>query len=420
MYIFDQNIPQEQSGIIDFNTYIHTYTHPRIDLASGQHTILNNMVRPYPYPYKYKHKYAFARIIPFLIIASNFLDPNHHNHAPVPARVRFQVPAPASVRIPLSIFTFTFTFISTAISISIPHATAMQVRRTWTTKHWCKSVIDPEWPFAYSKYKGQQEERKGKVLSNRQDVRHECETRGAQSKCHICEDIQCAGSGSGSGDDEDHDSTDSTDGEGSDSTTSICHFQLQGVSTEEMSKNIPTVSDTPWAVGGSHRYDYGGVNTTHICMHMSGGDCPSSFAQDYSKCELRCWGHSNSNSHSHPHSQNNDLSGANNTARNTTNTNTNTAGDATYVQGGSPGVWPNARNDYLKGVNMTPWTLPSPTQTWSYPTHTHKEDQKIGNPRVVDEYENLQSLPQGLTFTLAGDHEDGTAGFQDGLAHEAR
>ena len=250
-------------------------------------------------------------------------------------------------------------------------------------------------------------------------MRHECETRGVQSKCHICEDIQCAGRGSG--DDEDHDSAASTDGEGSDST-SICHFQLQGVSTEEMSKNIPTVSDTPWAVGGSHRYDYGGVNTTHTCMHMSGGDCPSSFAQDYSKCELRCWGHSHL--HSHSHSQNNDLSGAKNTARNT-NTNTNTAGDATYVQGGSPGVWPNARNDYLKGVNMTPWTLPSPTQTWSYPTHhTHKKDQKIGNPRVrvVDEYEyeNLQSLPQGLTFTLAGDHEDGTAGFQDGLAHEAR
>jgi len=261
-----------------------------------------------------------------------------------------------------------------AIAIGqVPYALPMQVRRTWTTKHWCDSVIDPEWPFAYSKYKNQTEERKGRVMSNRQDVRHTCQTKGVRSKCHVCEDIQCGNGGMNS------------------SSSGICHFQLQGVSTNDMSKNIPTVSDVPWAVGGSHRYDYGGENSSHVCMYMSGGTCQSSFGRDYSKCKLRCWGHSPT------------LSGLD-----------NKAGDASFVQGEATGKWPNARSDYLEGVKMTPWVLPSPTQSFAYPKF--RADQSIGNPRNG---QILESLPQGFTFTLAGGG-DGESGFKDGQEHEAR
>ena len=263
-----------------------------------------------------------------------------------------------------------------ALFISSTPAVSMQVRRTWTTKHWCESVVDPEWPFAYSKFKNQKEERKGRVLSNLQDVMHECETRGVRSKCHICEDIQCGTRNSGD----------------NASWPAVCHFQLQGVSTDEMSKNIPTVSDVPWAVGGSHRYDYGGVNTSHVCMHMSGGSCQSNFATDYSRCELRCWGHSS------------ELRGVD-----------NEAGDATIVAGEGTGRWPNARVDYLDGVSMTPWTRPAPTQTWSYPKQ--RENETIGNPR---NNESLRSMSQGLTFTLAGDIKGGEAGFRDGVGYYAR
>ena len=255
---------------------------------------------------------------------------------------------------------------------------AMQVRRTWTTKHWCESVIDPEWPFAYSKYKSQTEEKKGRVLSNRQDVRHECQTQGVASKCHVCEDIQCGNTNTNTS---------------NSSLNEVCSFQLQGVSTDDMSKNIPTVSDVPWAVGGSYRYDYGGLNTSHVCMHMSGGTCQSSFALDYSHCQLRCWGYSPS----------------------TTAINTNEAGDASMVKGESSGRWPNARDDYLHGVSMTPWTLPSPTQTWSYPK---RNENQIGNPQNRTK-NGLESLPQGFTSTLAGG-KNGEAGFQDGWGHEAR
>ena len=121
----------------------------------------------------------------------------------------------------------------------------MQIARPWTTQHWCHSVINPQWPFAYSKYHDQIEETKGRVSTNKQDIRHECNTRGVQSKCHICEDIVC-------GPDDNNKNKNQT-----------CHFQLQGVSWEDMTRNIPTVSDSAWAVNGLHRYDFGG-NLRHM------------------------------------------------------------------------------------------------------------------------------------------------------------
>eukprot|EP00957_Ditylum_brightwellii_P191739 14596767-Ditylum_brightwellii.AAC.2 len=130
---------------------------------------------------------------------------------------------------------------------------AMQIHRTWSTKHWCSIVESTHWPFAYSKYKQKEnddstatttitiEETKGRTSTNQQDMRHVCDYRGVESKCHICKDIQC----------------------GSDGNEGICHYQLQGVSWGDMSKNIPTISDAPWAVGGKHRYDFGGEDTSH-------------------------------------------------------------------------------------------------------------------------------------------------------------
>jgi hypothetical protein len=161
----------------------------------------------------------------------------------------------------------------------------MQVSRTWTTEEWCRTVVDPQWPFAYSKFHSQTEERNGRLFSNLQDVRHECETRGVQSKCHLCKDIDCGRSEKWSAGRGNHNNQSTT-------STSTCHFQLQGVSTADMSKNVPTVSDIPWAVGGLHRYDYGGQNVSHICLHMSGGYCQSNYGKDYSNCVVRCWGHS--------------------------------------------------------------------------------------------------------------------------------
>jgi len=249
---------------------------------------------------------------------------------------------------------------------------SMEVSRTWSTKHWCDSVVNPHWPFAYSKYKEQREEWKGRVLSNKQDVRHKCQTRGVQSKCHVCEDIECGLLKNSS-------------------NPLICHFQLQGVSTEDMSKNIPTITDVPWTVDGMHRYDYGGESTSHVCLHMSGGYCQSSHGIDYSKCPQRCWGYSS----------------------NATG-NKNAPGDATIANGEPTGTWPNVGNSTLNGVQMAPWLHPVPTQTWSYPNHS--ANFSIGNPRSTRGY----YVPQGFTFTLAGDVKNGEAGFKDGDNYTAR
>lgn len=215
----------------------------------------------------------------------------------------------------------------------LPTCLGMQIHRHWTTQHWCDSVINPQWPQAYAKYVGQpMEETKGRVSSNRQDVRHECDRRGVRSKCHLCEEIAC----------------------GAQINQTCGQFQLQGVSWRELSSNIATVTDVPWAVNGSHRYDFGGSTTTHVCMYLSStSPCQSSFGTDYSKCELRCWGYG--------------LSGVNNTVVYSTN------------DGEPDGIWPNHQFDSFRGVNSTPWEEPLPTTTWEYP-RTSLENDTPQNP----------------------------------------
>jgi hypothetical protein len=247
----------------------------------------------------------------------------------------------------------------------IPMCVAMQIRRPWTTKDWCESVMSVEWPFAYSKNLNQTEERKGRVLTNVQDVRHVCQTRGVQSKCHVCEEIICG-----------HNRSEK------------CQFQLQGVSTREMSINIPTITDVPWAVGGLHRYDFGNERMSHVCMYLSSvHPCQSSFGDDYSKCIIRCWGFDS-------------LPGS------------HLPGNYSMLNGKRTGNWPNARSDFATGVNSTPWTLPAPTHTWSYRKNNKSMLTTNRHSTELD-----RNTPQGFVFTLAGGAD---SGFVDGQGDKAR
>jgi hypothetical protein len=159
--------------------------------------------------------------------------------------------------------------------------------------------MEPQWPFAYSKFHNEQYESKGRVNSNIQDMRHKCATAGVQSKCHICERIRC---GDYVGDSnatqlwdqksgwDDAAPNKTTQGRVTDSRLDhYCEYQIQGVEWKELAKNVPTVSDTPWAVGGAHRNDFG--NATHMCVMLSGGHCITPNSHDYSNCTVRCWGH---------------------------------------------------------------------------------------------------------------------------------
>ena len=128
--------------------------------------------------------------------------------------------------------------------------------RTWSTRESCLKSEYPNYPFAYSKYSGQELETKGRVNSNMQDLRHSCAYKGGKSKCHICEDITCT-----------------SDLNRNATANGTCALQLQGIRPTDMSMNIPIVSDTAWAVGGSHRRDYGHKNTSHFCVMTTGGKC---------------------------------------------------------------------------------------------------------------------------------------------------
>lgn len=150
-------------------------------------------------------------------------------------------------------------------SIFIYYANGMTIHRPWNNKHWCESIEKPEWPFAYQKQTDQTVEYKGRTASSLQDNRHQCGSRGGKSKCHICEDIPC--------------------GVG---LTDTCSYQIQGIPWNLLTKNIPTVTDVPFAVNGRHRYDYTGG--THVCLFQSGNDCIRHDKDDYGHCTVRCWG----------------------------------------------------------------------------------------------------------------------------------
>jgi len=293
----------------------------------------------------------------------------------------------------ITVWHISFVFLSLLIVSLLNKSDCLQITRPWTTQHWCKSVINPKWPFAYAKYHGQKEEPKGRVSTNAQDMRHECQTQGVQSKCHICEEIACG--------ENNH-------------QNQTCHFQIQGVDWRDMSTNIPTITDMPWAVGGRHRFDFGGNSTTHVCLFLSSNDdCQTNFGVDYSNCPLRCWGYNTTFQK--------DIFGY---FAVPTRSSMVQGINSTYSEKDDllqEGIWPNHLHQHnnvishqLEGYNSTPWTLPLPTATWEYPKSAIMD--KAQNPKV---YGNWSLLPQGGTFTLAGSRNS-QKGFVDGNTFSAR
>ncbi|KAA0152321.1 hypothetical protein FNF29_03887 [Cafeteria roenbergensis] len=156
-----------------------------------------------------------------------------------------------------------------ALALSPSPAAAWRAQLPWTEKHWCESVVDPVWPFAYAKgpVSTFPEEHKGRTSSSFQDMRHTCEQHGARTKCHICEDIACGSP-----------------------PTQTCSYQIQGVDLASLPPNVPVITDTPFAVGGavSHRNDF--ASAERVCVLLAGGDCLTDAQTDYAACPVRCWG----------------------------------------------------------------------------------------------------------------------------------
>ena len=212
-------------------------------------------------------------------------------------------------------------------------------------------------------------------------MRHECNRHGTESKCHICEDIACGNA---------------------DEDPSTCAFQLQGVKWEHMSTNIPTVSDTPWAVGGRHRNDFGRTEhidgsgrNTHTCLMINSGHCinpdPSEDVADFSDCTVRCWGYDEYSSSGEfegqvPKEHKSDPEG--------------TLDGHKYILGVSA-TRPEGAHYLAEDEHHPVYTagLPQPnyrTDSWEYLRRERK---------------------QGYVATLAG---NGERGFQDGDASDAR
>ena len=221
----------------------------------------------------------------------------------------------------------------------------------------CDSSKEPNYPFAYSKYKGQSIENKGRTNSNLQDFRHECQTYGGKSKCHICENIIC------------------------NSDTGYCNLQLQGLNSTDMSQNIPTVSDTSWAVNGRFRHDYAGDQTSHICVMLNGGKCIDPSTTDFSSCRTRCFGYGFPN----------------------------------------PSVKQNAMSRSLVDIypGMFKWPDDGQIDLFNYPKNCDELSEYQGQSCTYSgRYQKNPSFnPQGYAFTIAG---TGKPGFVDGPVSSAQ
>lgn len=139
-------------------------------------------------------------------------------------------------------------------------------------------------------------------------------------------------------------------------------MQLQGVPAFELATNIPTVTDSPWAVNGDFRYDFGNPNTSHVCVMLSGHTCIEPTTSDFSNCTVRCFGY----------------------------------GDNQRQQLFPLEPQPNSMA--IGGV-IERWERPTPCELG-------------GRPCALDHGYN----PQGYVFTVAG---SGEAGDTDGQAHVA-
>lgn len=143
---------------------------------------------------------------------------------------------------------------------------AMIVHKTWHEQDSCEAALIPKWPFAYSKKIGTNRtifESYGRNINSTVNFGDICSVEGVKEPCIICRDNQ---------------------------------FEIQGVDHALLPKNIPTISDVPWAVNGRHRYEYQG--NTEICIFLTSGKCVLPIPQpdfNYSNCITRCWGSNSRN-----------------------------------------------------------------------------------------------------------------------------
>jgi hypothetical protein len=138
------------------------------------------------------------------------------------------------------------------LAVWLAVASAMTVHDPRSFQTACERVTYPVWPLAYDHGGGSLLEMKGRVASNELRLGDTCTTRGMHAKCFRCESFAC-------------------------NSTEPCSVQIQGLSYDSLPTNAQTVTDVPWSVGGSHRYDYAGG--THVCLYLMNDT-------------VRCWGHS--------------------------------------------------------------------------------------------------------------------------------
>ena len=275
------------------------------------------------------------------------------------------------------------------LSLSFEGHRALREFRSWSTRSSCDKAADPNYPFAYSKYAEQVEENKARVNSNKQDFRHGCTNRGGRSKCNICEDIIC----------------NSTYNRDPVTKQGQCFLQLQGVDATAMSQNIPTVTDTAWAVGGKHRKDFGGPTVSHFCVMTSyngynpltgqKSNCIKSSETNFDGCTVRCFGYFGYLSTGGYCSSDVINSGTCNKAKPAVNL-----------------IAPNATlNDKYAGMGR--WSDDGQVDVWVYPRNcTELSTQYKKNCTYSGTDNHTPSFnPQGFSFSRAG---SGRPGFKDG------
>lgn len=152
-------------------------------------------------------------------------------------------------------------------------ACATKLHRPWTPRVECDEIFNPRWPSAYAKSPAEFIEPKGRTASSLQHLGYTCVHFGAATKCYLCEPIVCG-----------------------DTLNLTCPMQIQGMDWTQLPKNIPSVSDVPFAAGPAvaHRNDFGAAQRT--CVLLSGDYCinpnPTDPALNFTRCSVRCWGQS--------------------------------------------------------------------------------------------------------------------------------
>ena len=259
---------------------------------------------------------------------------------------------------------------------------ALREFRPWSRRTECEKAQDPNYPFALVKYPGQVSETKARVNSNLQDFRHRCQVRGGLSKCNICEEIIC-------------------DSE----KNNTCFLQLQGVAPDKMAGNLPTVTDTAWAVGGKHRKDFGGKSVSHFCVFTSGNgyttsnvrtDCTNPKSTSFDGCQMRCFGYFGW------------------LFTPCTETQIRTATCTTAKQA----IYQSAPNATIVDLypGMGRWKDDGQVDIWTYPRNCSELSSQFGVQCTFSG--NTRSYnPQGFTFTLSG---SGKGGLKDGSATVAQ